>query len=75
MWSETETEDNNHDTRGCIFVASKGGGCFQLPITPGVSPGKRVKVTSHDDSMIGIKDARFCIGKLLIKDYSQCLTF
>lgn len=63
-WGETETEDNNQDTRGCIFVASQQGGCFQLPLLPG-SPGKRVHVTPSDGSTMDTKDARFCIGESL----------
>ena len=31
-WSDEETEDTNQLSRGCIFVASKGGGCYQLPL-------------------------------------------
>ena len=33
-WAEDESEENNQLTRGCIFVASKGGGCYQLPLYP-----------------------------------------
>ena len=33
-WGTEETMENWLEHRGCIFVASKGGGCFQLPLFP-----------------------------------------
>lgn len=68
-WGDEETEDNNASTRGCLFVASRGGGCYQLPLTPG-SPSKRVTVTPNDESTIKVGDARFCIG---VEKYSDAL--
>mmetsp|Transcript_30436 Transcript_30436/g.39863 ORF Transcript_30436/g.39863 Transcript_30436/m.39863 type:complete len:230 (-) Transcript_30436:238-927(-) len=62
LWDENETDDNNQNSRGCIFVASQGGGCYQLPITPGILPAKRVHVTPQDESVVDIQNARFCIG-------------
>lgn len=62
-WDDAETEDNNRETRGCIFVASQGGGCFQVPLVPGGLPGKRVTVTPSNESTVKVDDARFCIGE------------
>lgn len=63
-WRDDETEENNKDSRGCIFVASRGGGCYQLPLTPG-SPSRRIYVTPNDESTMKVSDARFCIGMLV----------
>lgn len=63
VWDESETDDNNQNIRGCIFVASQGGGCYQLPLTPGAIPPTQVHVTPQDESIIDIQNARFCIGK------------
>jgi HAL2 family 3'(2'),5'-bisphosphate nucleotidase len=68
-WGDDETEDNNTNTRGCLFVASRGGGCFQLPLTPG-SPSIRVTVTPNDESTVKVGAARFCIG---VEKYSDAL--
>jgi len=73
-WMSDETEENNNDTRGCIFVASKGGGCYQLPLYAQLSSSKvseddedqstkgavRIHTTSKDS--IPLNQARFCIG-------------
>ena len=61
-WGDDETEVNDVGTRGCVFVASRGGGCYQLPLTPGL-PIKRVHVTPNDESTMKVSDARFCIGE------------
>lgn len=69
-WSEGETAKKNLSTRGCIFVASKGGGCWQLPLYPlnnddddSVVGAKRIHVTQNDGKgEVSISDARFCIG-------------
>lgn len=63
-WRDDETEGNNSDSRGCVFVASRGGGCYQLPLTPG-SPAVRIHVTPNDESTLNVSEARFCIGKWL----------
>ena len=61
-WAEGETEENNRSRRGCIFVASKGGGCYQLPLFPDGSIRGPLKVTPNDGSSTKVADARFCCG-------------
>lgn len=61
-WAERETEDNNRKSRGCIFVASKGGGCYQLPLFPDGSIQGPLKATPNDGSSTKVADARFCCG-------------
>lgn len=68
-WKNDETEDTNTATRGCLFVASRGGGCYQLPMTPGL-PRKRIHVTPNDGSFMKVSEARFCIG---VEKYSDAL--
>lgn len=64
-WKDDETVDNNQDSRGCIFVASKTGGCFQLSFIPGAKPEK-LAVTKNDGSVMPPSDGRFCIGMFAI---------
>lgn len=65
-WSEYESDDTNWNTRGCIFVASKGGGCFQLPILPTNNNDsdceRPLAVTANDSSVMTTSEARFCLG-------------
>ena len=69
-WSKSETEEMNQHSRGCIFIASRGGGCYQLPLFPQTcnersSAVKQVHVTSNDGSSSKItspRDGRFCVG-------------
>ena len=61
-WAEGETEANNRKSRGCIFVASKGGGCYQLPLFPDGSIQGPLKATPNDGSSTKVADARFCCG-------------
>ena len=61
-WAEGETEANNRQSRGCIFVASKGGGCYQLPLFPDGSIQGPLKATPNDGSSTKVADARFCCG-------------
>ena len=68
-WREDETPDNNQDSRGCIFVASKGGGCYQLPHIPG-APVKKLQVTPNDGSTMDPSEGRFCIG---VEKFSDAL--
>ena len=63
-WIPGETEANNRKSRGCIFVASKGGGCYQLPLFPDGDIQGPLRVTPNDGSSTSIVDARFCCGKL-----------
>jgi 3'(2'), 5'-bisphosphate nucleotidase len=73
-WNEHETLDNNQRTRGCIFVASRGGGCYQLQFNPSNGDDnnedlcRRIHVTSVTDRVV--HDARFCIG---VERYSDAL--
>jgi 3'(2'), 5'-bisphosphate nucleotidase len=57
-WTERENDDNNVETRGCIFAASKGSGCYQLSLAPGKS-GKRIQGAS---GTVDPSEARFCVG-------------
>uniref|UniRef100_A0A7S2GU34 3'(2'),5'-bisphosphate nucleotidase n=1 Tax=Helicotheca tamesis TaxID=374047 RepID=A0A7S2GU34_9STRA len=71
-WADDETNENNMQSRGCIFVASKGGGCYQLPLFPKEEDESmdeeeemkrnKVRVTPNDGSVRGVEDARFCVG-------------
>lgn len=68
-WTSTETALNNKETRGCIFVASRGGGCYQLPLEQNCNHAAlRLHVTSDDAR--SAKDSRFCIG---VERYSDAL--
>ena len=69
-WTDDETLENNRDSRGCIFVASKGGGCYQLPFVPGTLPVK-IQVSSNDGSDMQPSDGRFCIGEYSIVTFSS----
>jgi 3'-phosphoadenosine 5'-phosphosulfate (PAPS) 3'-phosphatase len=70
VWRDDETEENNQSERGCIFVASRGGGCYQLPLFPNGQSGSRLQVTPSDGSSMPLTDARFCIG---VEKYSDAL--
>jgi 3'(2'), 5'-bisphosphate nucleotidase len=69
-WQDGETHLNNRLSRGCIFVASRGGGCYQLFLDPPTSSAtngcRRLHVTSDRST----QDARFCIG---VERYSDAL--
>lgn len=75
-WKDDETEENNRNSRGCIFIASKGGGTYQLPLfspegheESSSSLAKRVVATLNDGSGdIPTSQARFCIG---VENYSD----
>jgi len=60
------TEDGmSEQERGCIFVASRGGGCYQLPLHYSSNDGilaKKLSVTPNDASTRAIEKGRFCIG-------------
>ena len=72
-WKNDETQENNEGTRGCIFVATKGGGCYQLPFVPGSHPPVPLVVTPNDGSTMATSDARFCIGVERFSDaLGQC---
>jgi HAL2 family 3'(2'),5'-bisphosphate nucleotidase len=76
-WNENETEQNYLEGRGCIFVASRGGGCYQLPLYPppnqpysSTDGATRVSCTQSDGSVIPTSQARFCTG---VESYSDAL--
>jgi len=64
-WNDDEDVDNNQDSRGCIFVASRDGGCYQLPYRPG-KPAVKLQVTDTMQPSLG----RFCIG---VEKFSDAL--
>ena len=56
---------NLNDGNGSIFVASRGGGCYELSLKPKVEGynKKALSVTyNQDESIRKIQNARFCIG-------------
>ena len=57
-WTGRENDKNNVETRGCIFVASKGSGCYQLSLAPGKS-SRRIQGAS---GTVDPSEARFCVG-------------
>jgi HAL2 family 3'(2'),5'-bisphosphate nucleotidase len=62
-WTENETEENSAESRGCLFVASRGGGCYQLPLAPTTGgEARRCQTTPADASTRPVDRARFCIG-------------
>ena len=71
-WDDTEAFGNNYKSRGCIFVASRGGGCYQLQLHPGNGDSRvscrRISVTTESDRTTD--EARFCIG---VERYSDAL--
>ena len=76
-WSEDETCENNINTRGCIIVASKDGGCYQFPLNPlnkddddsSTVGFTRIHVTQNDGKgQVPVSQARFCIG---VENYSD----
>ena len=71
-WRDDETLENNQDSRGCIFVASRGGGCYQLQLYPSSTDSsgncRRISVTKEPDRRTD--EARFCIG---VERYSDAL--
>jgi len=71
-WDDNETDENNTDKRGCIFVASRGGGTYQLPLLPlSRSVTGPLSVTPNDASTRPISQGRFCIG--VEKSFSDAL--
>lgn len=74
-WLEDETDANNMLSRGCIFVASRGGGCYQLPLFAQIMDldtnngdestvgAHKINVTQNDgNGGVPLNHARFCIG-------------
>lgn len=77
-WEDEESAQSNVQSRGCIFIASKGGGTYQLPLYPPSTPdegntddGKydhdsctegATKVHVTDIDTRSLNTARFCTG-------------
>jgi 3'(2'), 5'-bisphosphate nucleotidase len=74
-WKDDETCESNVDSRGCIFVASSTGGCYQLPLTSG-APAVKVNVSPNGDdgSIVNTTtttaQGRFCLG---VEEFSDAL--
>jgi HAL2 family 3'(2'),5'-bisphosphate nucleotidase len=66
---EEELENNNNQERGCIFVATRGGGCYQLSYRQGAALAVRLHVTPQDGAMTP-NEARFCVG---VEKFSDAL--
>jgi HAL2 family 3'(2'),5'-bisphosphate nucleotidase len=64
-WQQEEQEKQD---RGCIFVASKDGGCYQVPLVPNQFPTTRLRVTPNDGSTMSPSEGRFCIGVEKFRD-------
>jgi 3'(2'), 5'-bisphosphate nucleotidase len=80
-WTNDERENNSDDdddantkhssTRGCIFVASKGGGAYQLPLLPNLdTPSLPVKLHVTPSDATTPMEARFCLG---VEKFSDAL--
>ena len=84
-WSESEVKDDAStssdrlfsSSRGCLFVAVRGGGCYEIPLyilekylldqSAGSSsesgdPWKRLHVTANDGTAKAKHEATFCLG-------------
>jgi len=46
---------------GCIFVAERGRGCYQLPLEPGRCPPVRLPC-ANPNAISDTTEARFCVG-------------
>ena len=82
-WSEEEIQGGRSNHRGCIFVASRGGGCYQLPLVAPdstksddtMTPSTRgpLQVTPNNPSSSSsrpVNQGRFCIG---VEKFSDAL--
>mmetsp|Transcript_6233 Transcript_6233/g.9049 ORF Transcript_6233/g.9049 Transcript_6233/m.9049 type:complete len:205 (+) Transcript_6233:1085-1699(+) len=78
-WSKDEIEEKQSVTRGCVIIASKGGGCFQLPLylnqtlednDASTKGATQLFVTPNDGSCRPVNQSRFCIG---VEKYSDPL--
>lgn len=74
-WNENETTKIQQNTNcGCIFVASKDGGCYQIPLFPDSNhqatliPPQKLHVTSNDGTSGTVSNGRFCVG---VEQYSD----
>lgn len=77
-WTAIQSDINNDQSkpllpRGCIFVASLGGGCYQLSMEEKMDIEIKdipVRLQVTPESSREIADARFCIG---VERYSDAL--
>lgn len=58
-WADIDNRSTK-GTRGCIFVATKDGGAFQLDMN--MTQCKQINVTPNDGVTKDVSEARFCIG-------------
>ena len=63
VWGKDDVEPTMDDHRGCIFVATNEGGCWQLSLRPG-QYCQRLDATTRltAQGVVKSSDARFCIG-------------
>jgi len=80
-WSEDEANDATtsgkrlfSSSRGCLFVAVRDGGCYEIPLvvlekylleqgnSTGDLPWKRLQVTANDGTTKAKHEATFCLG-------------
>mmetsp|Transcript_10928 Transcript_10928/g.32340 ORF Transcript_10928/g.32340 Transcript_10928/m.32340 type:complete len:244 (-) Transcript_10928:137-868(-) len=59
-WKDNEDDRSDVKTRGCIFVATKGGGAYQLDMS--LSQCLQLSATPNDGKTRNISEARFSIG-------------
>ena len=78
IWSKEEEEDSEHmfsTQRGCLFVAVKGCGCYEIPLhiieqyllgedtaTSHADAWSKLHVTPNDGSSKPLSQAKFCLG-------------
>jgi 3'(2'), 5'-bisphosphate nucleotidase len=67
MNQQQQQQQQQHHHRGCIFIASQHGGCYQIPLFPtnssSLSLSRKLHVTCNDDtSSRTISNGRFCVG-------------
>ena len=81
LWSDKEVHESEKQnatmfstTRGCLFVAVRGCGCYEIPLhvierhmidkdtTPSTSYWTKLSVTPNDGVSKPISQAKFCLG-------------
>jgi len=55
-------QGQDSDEIGCIFLALRGQGCYELPIKPGVHPPIRLPLRPSNTPCDDASKARFCVG-------------
>lgn len=72
-WRSDESLENNAASRGCLFVATRGGGCYQIALVAGAAPTLPLHVTPHENESSDITttaQGRFCVG---VEKFSDAL--